>query len=78
VVGFSAPEDLPVAWALEFAAGLRAEFSAVAESAGKVAEDIGDDLGLVLQALELVVTLSSGQPRCCSASYGSGSRRLGG
>ncbi|GAA3699494.1 DNA translocase FtsK [Microlunatus aurantiacus] len=38
----------------------REDLSAPAESATKVAEDIGDDLELVLQAVELVVTLQLG------------------
>ncbi len=38
----------------------RADLVAPQESAGKVAEDIGDDLDLVLQAVELVVTLQLG------------------
>ena len=38
----------------------REDISAPAESANKVAEDIGDDLDLVLQAVELVVTLQLG------------------
>jgi S-DNA-T family DNA segregation ATPase FtsK/SpoIIIE len=38
----------------------RTDVTAPAESVGKVAEDIGDDLDLVLQAVELVVTLQLG------------------
>jgi DNA segregation ATPase FtsK/SpoIIIE, S-DNA-T family len=38
----------------------REDVTAVPESATKVAEDIGDDLDLVLQAVELVVTLQLG------------------
>ncbi|GAA3642319.1 DNA translocase FtsK [Microlunatus ginsengisoli] len=38
----------------------REDVTAPAESASKVAEDIGDDLDLVLQAVELVVTLQLG------------------
>ncbi len=38
----------------------RDDITGVAESGAKVAEDIGDDLDLVLQAVELVVTLQLG------------------
>ena len=38
----------------------REDVAAPAESAAKVAEDIGDDMELVLQAVELVVTLQLG------------------
>jgi len=51
---------------------------AAAPAPREVDSDIGDDLDLLIQAAELVISTSSGRRRCCSASCGSASPRPAG